>query len=394
MSRADTHEADAGLEPHSSAWLLDHVEAGGPRQSTLFGKEHTIPVTNQEWAAEPRFASNLGERFEIAREAGTLPNLHGVVAMREGRIVFERYLAGPDMARARPQGVLRFGPDTLHDMRSVTKSIVGLLYGIALAAGCVQLPEAKLLAQFPEYPDLAADPARQSLTVGHALTMTLNTEWDELSIPYSDPRNSEIAMDRAPDRYRYILERPILGPPGIRWTYNGGATALLARLIARGTTRKLHEFAREALFAPLGIHRTEWACGVDGEAIAASGLRMTPRDLARIGAMVLDGGRWNGRQVVPTEWLATSFTPAVSIPDGRRYGCHWYVGRVATDDGAGDVRWEDMVLAIGNGGQRLFLLPRLDMAVAVTAGNYDAPDQSRPPMIVLRDILLPALWSG
>jgi len=343
---------------------------------------------------EPGLAADLGERFDIAREAGTLPNLHGVVAMRQGRIVFERYFAGPDLARARPLGVLRFGPDTLHDLRSVTKSIVGLLYGIALAAGHVPPPEAKLLTQFPEYPDLAADPARQSLTVDHALTMTLNTEWDELSLPYSDPRNSEIAMDRAPDRYRYILERPILGPPGIRRTYNGGATALLARLIARGTARPLHEFAREVLFAPLGIQHTEWECGTDGEAIAASGLRMTPRDLARIGAMALDGGRWNRRQVVPAAWLASSFIPAVSMPDGGHYGYHWYAGRVAADDGAGGVRWEEMVLAIGNGGQRLFLLPHLHLAVAVTAGNYDAPDQSRPPMIVLRDILRPALQGG
>lgn len=337
------------------------------------------------------FAPDLDERFEIARQAGSLPNLHGVVAARGGRIFFERYLAGPDTARARPLGVVRFGPDTLHDMRSVTKSIVGLLYGIALAAGRVPPPEAKLVEQFAEYPELADDPARRLLTVGHALTMTLGTEWDELTLPYSDPRNSEIAMDRAADRYRYVLERPIAGPPGVRWTYNGGATALLARLIAKGTEHPLPEFAREALFDPLAIARTEWEHGADGEALAASGLRMTLRDLARIGAATLDGGRWNGRQVIPAEWLRASFTPAVSMPDGRRYGYQWYLGAVPMDDGAGGVRWEETVNAIGNGGQRLFLLPRLDLMVAVTAGNYDAADQWRPPMVVLRDVLLPAL---
>jgi CubicO group peptidase (beta-lactamase class C family) len=158
-------------------------------------------------------------------------------------------------------GVVRFGPDTLHDMRSVTKSIVGLLYGIALANGCVPTPEAKLVEQFMEYPDLSTDPARQRLTVGHALTMTLGTEWDEMTIPYTDPRNSEIAMDRAADRYRYILERPVVEPPGLHWTYNGGTTALLARLIAKGTGRPLEDFAREVLFEPLGITRTEWQRG-------------------------------------------------------------------------------------------------------------------------------------
>src|SRR5205807_491308 len=84
----------------------------------------------------------------------------------------------------------------LHDLRSATKSIVGLLYGIALAAGKVPAPDQKLLAQFPEYPDLAGDPRRAAWTVGHVLTMTLGTEWDE-QLSYTDPRNSETAMDGA-----------------------------------------------------------------------------------------------------------------------------------------------------------------------------------------------------
>jgi CubicO group peptidase (beta-lactamase class C family) len=350
----------------------------------------TKPETNPETNPDPCFAADPHECLDLARAAGTLPNLHGVVAMQGGRIVFERYLAGPDSARTRPLGIVRFGPDTLHDLRSVTKSIVGLLYGIALAAGRVPAPEESLLARFPDYPDLAADPARRRLTVAHALTMTLGTEWDELSIPYSDPRNGETAMERAPDRYRHVLDRPILGPPGTVWTYNGGATALLARLIARGTARPLHEFAREVLFAPLGIARTEWARGADGEEIAASGLRMAPRDLARIGAMALAGGQWHGRQVVPASWLAASFAPAVALPDGRRYGYHWYLGEVPAA-AAGGTRWDQMILAIGNGGQRLFLLPRRDLAIAVTAGNYDAPNQSAPATTVLRDVLLPAM---
>jgi CubicO group peptidase (beta-lactamase class C family) len=282
-----------------------------------------------------------------------------VVAARGGRIFFERYLAGPDAVRGTPLGVVRFGPETLHDMRSVTKSVVGLLYGIALAAGRVPVSESNLLEQFPEYPELTGDPARQLLTIRHALTMTLGTEWDEFTFPYSDPRNSEIAMDRATDRFRYVLERPVVGPPGLRWAYNGGATALLARLIAKGTRQPLQEFARDALFGPLQIARTEWRKGTDGDAIAASGLRMTPRDLARIGVTALAGGRWNGQQVIPSEWLAASFSPAVSMPDGRRYGYHWYLGIVPIDDGAGGIRREEIVNAVGNGGQRLFLVPRL-----------------------------------
>ena len=351
-------------------------------------------TTDTKWSettpSEAGFAPDLDENFEVARQAGILPNLHGVVAARGGRIFFERYLAGPDAGR-RPLGIIRFGPETLHDMRSVSKSIVGLLYGIAVAAGRVPTPEANLISQFPEYSELSGDAKRQSLTVRHALTMTLGTEWDEITIPYTDPRNGETAMNNATDRYRYVLERPAIEPLGERWIYNGGATALLARLIEKGTGRQLHELAREVLFEPLQIENTEWRRALDGEPNAASGLRMTPRDLARIGTMLLGGGKWNGLQMIPAEWLASSFAPAVSMPDGQQYGYQWYLSTVPMDDGAGDVRQEKVINAVGNGGQRLFLFPGLDLAVAVTAGNYNTLNQWDPPMVVIRDLLLPAL---
>ena len=105
--------------------------------------------------------------------------------------------------------------------------------------------------------------------------MTMGTDWDESSIPYSNPANSEIAMDLAPDRFRYILERRVVMEPGKRWTYCGGATALLARIIAKGTGKPLHAFAREALFDPLGFGPTEWLADAKGEPFAASGLRMS-----------------------------------------------------------------------------------------------------------------------
>lgn len=337
------------------------------------------------------FTPDLSASLDLAREAGLLPNVHGIVAMRHGRIFLERYYPGADAARARPLGIIRFTPDTLHDLRSVSKSIVGLLYGIALAAGLVPPPEAPLLAQFPEHADLAADPARAALTIAHTLSMTLGTEWDEMSLPYSDPRNSEIAMDNAPDGIRFILERKIVGPAGQRWTYNGGATALLAHLIARGSGQSLHDFARARLFTPLGISATEWETGADGMDIAASGLRMRPRDLALIGVMLLNGGSHNGQQIVPKAWLDLSATPAVAMPDGRRYGYHWYLGATPRDDGNGGIRWERLVQATGYGGQRLFLLPELHLVLVVTAGNYDSAEQWRPPLAVLRDVLLAGL---
>ena len=340
-------------------------------------------------ANEAGFTSDLESRLDAASAEKRVWNLHGVVVLRNGGVVLERYFEGDDSARGSPLGRVAFNTDTLHDLRSVSKGIVGLLYGIALADGKVPPPEAPLLASFPEYADLAADPARGRWTIYNALTMTMGTDWDELSVPYSDPTNSEIAMDMAPDRYRFVLGAPVVMEPGRRWIYNGGATALLARIITKGTRKPLQNFARETLFDALGIGPTEWHTDRGGEAIAASGLRMTPRDLARIGLTMLKGGMWGDRRVVPARWIERSTSPMVDVDEIRQYGYQWYLGKFAFTVSTGP-RWNRSRLerfwsAIGNGGQRLFVFPGLDLVVAITAGNYDTPDQWVPPTRLIRE---------
>ncbi len=118
--------------------------------------------------------------------------MHAVIVVRGGRLVLERYFEGTDDARGKPLGVVRFGPDTLHDLRSVSKSIVGLLYGIALVQGKVPPPEQPLMQSFPEYPDLAADPGRQRLTLHHVLSMTMGTDWDESASPTPIPPTARL----------------------------------------------------------------------------------------------------------------------------------------------------------------------------------------------------------
>ncbi|MGY2052321.1 serine hydrolase domain-containing protein [Methylobacterium sp. JK268] len=346
-----------------------------------------------EQASPPPGEQDLGARLDDAVARNRVWNLHGVVVRRGGEIVLERYFEGEDNARGRPLGRVAFAPETLHDLRSVSKSIVGLLYGIALARGRVPPPESPLYAAFPEHADLARQPGRERITVAHALTMSLGLAWDETSRSYADPENSEIAMDRAPDPIRFVLERPVLHPPGLRFTYCGGATALLARLIARGTGTALHDYAREVLFEPLGLGPTEWLAAPDGTPYAASGLRMAPRDLARIGELVAGGGSLEGVSIVPADWIAAATTPAVSIDEVRRFGFHWYVWDVASGRTLGWVPEHlDRVWACyGEGGQRLFILPGRDLVVAVTAGNYLAEDQWIPPNRVLRDVVLAGL---
>jgi CubicO group peptidase (beta-lactamase class C family) len=218
------------------------------------------------------------------------------------------------------------------------------------------------------------------MTIEHVLTMTMGTEWDEAR-PYTDPANSEIAMEAAPDRYRYILDRPIAAAPGQCWSYNGGATALLGRLIAQGSGMSLPEFASDALFAPLGITTFEWSAGRDGTASAASGLRLRPRDVARIGQLTLQHGVWEGQTIVPSAWLAAAFRERVGITDSQYYGYHWYLGTL--NDVMPGERW---IGAFGNGGQRLWVIPGGDLVVACTFGNYNEQDQQAGPLRLLQTI--------
>jgi CubicO group peptidase (beta-lactamase class C family) len=356
-----------------------------------------LPGTAQQEPGDPltsenaNFAAGVAQRLETAIAEKRVWNIHGLVVLRNGQLIIERYFEGPDRARGIGDlGTVKFTSQTIHDLRSCSKSIVALLYGIALRQGKVPAPEAPLFTMFPEYADLSERDGRSHLTIHHALTMTMGTDWDETSFPYVDPRNAETAMDNASDRYRYVLERPVVDTPGIHWRYCGGTTALLARMISKGSAKSLHEFARENLFDPLGMGPTEWATGPDGEPYAASGARMSVRDLARIGTLMLRGGEHDGHSVVPSDWIDRCTTAIVSADELRRYGYQWFLLDVAFGKPRGWAvgRLERMWMAQGEGGQRLFVIPALQLVIAMTSGNYGADDQSVPPTRVLREVIL------
>lgn len=335
-------------------------------------------------AADPGGA-RMERRLAEAHAAGELSGLHAVLVLKDGETFAEAYFPGRDEAWGQDLGTVAHGPDTLHDLRSVTKSLVGLLYGIALEEGLVPALDAPLVEAFPGYPDLAADPARRAILVRHALTMTMGLDWDE-SLPYSDPRNSEIAMEMADDRLRFALDRPVVEAPGARWIYSGGATALVGALIARGTGMELNAYARARLFAPLGIEDWSWTRGFDGAPSAASGLRMTPRGLAKLAAMLLAEGRApDGRQVVPAAWIEESFRPRARTGPAEfdpGYGYFWWTAPGEAPPWAA---------GFGNGGQRLSINRGLNLAMIVLAGNYNRPDAWELPVAISRDFLGPAL---
>jgi len=330
------------------------------------------------------FDPMIGRRLCAGVESGLLPHLHVVLAERRGETVLESYGSGPDENWGKPLGEVSFDAETLHDLRSVTKSIVSLLYGIALERGLVPRLDMPILDLFPEYKDLAADPERKKRTVEHALTMSLGMEWDETK-PYIGPENSEIAMEMAPDRYRYILDRPLVAEPGTRWIYSGGATALVGEIVQRGTGKSLPEFARDTLFGPLGIDRFEWSAGPDGTHSPASGLRLTAPGLLKIGRMVLNNGMHDGRSIVPEAWITASLRPVIATSEGLDYGYFWFCGQSPIPVFGGPTPW---FAGFGNGGQRLWLCPKADVAAVIFSGNYNNWSAWIPPTRVWSEIIL------
>ncbi len=330
------------------------------------------------------FASDMADKLDWGIKSGLLKHFHGIVVTRSGKLVLERYFPGQDWAWGRDLGVVAHSAKTLHDLRSVTKSVVSLLYGIALDRGLVPPLDAPLMAQFPEYADLGAEPRRQLVKIQHVIDMTLGYDWNE-QLPYTDEKNAEIMMEKAPDRYRFILDRPIVAAPGARWTYNGGCTALIGRLIEKGAKTTLAAFADEVLFKPLGIDRYEWIQGSDGVHSAASGLRLTARDLARIGALVLAKGLIGDRRVVSAAWIAKIAVNTVPTGDGLTYGRSWFQLDTPVPAMA---KAQPTLMGFGNGGQRLFLMPTLDLACIVYSGRYNEMDNWISPTRLWREIVL------
>jgi CubicO group peptidase (beta-lactamase class C family) len=316
----------------------------------------------------------------------TALNVHGILVLRHGRLAFEKYLARKDTPWGKDPGVYSYDATTLHDLRSISKSVVGLLVGIAIDRGLIKSVEDPIFSYLPAYADRKT-PQKEAIKISHLLTMTSGLKADE-DVPYNHPVNSERLMAISPDPYAFALERELVFEPGSHWVYDGGSTMILSKILQQVTGKSLPDFAREALFEPLGITEFEWiGLRKSGEPAAYGSLRLRPRDLAKIGQLVLDKGQWQGKQVVSAAWIKEATTARQDGWFPIRYGYHWWVG---AEMGAERTK-VDWTGGIGIGGQRVFVLPGQDMVVVVTAGMFDEDRQMAVPFDIVTQYLLPAI---
>jgi CubicO group peptidase (beta-lactamase class C family) len=239
-------------------------------------------------------------------------NVRAVLVARHGTLTFEHYFSGEDEHWGQPVGKVAFGPAIKHDERSVTKSVVALVLGIAINRRLIKGIDDSVMSFFPEYADLRT-PERDRITLRDLITMSAGLEWHEDDTPYTSDANSENRMDNAADPYRYPLQQSVLEPPGQVWNYNSGSTEVIGAVLKKATGKPVDELARTLLFEPLGITDVEWPRNAKGNPIAAGALRLRPRDLAKIGQVVLQRGAWHGAQVVPASWIEAAISPQINV---------------------------------------------------------------------------------
>lgn len=324
----------------------------------------------------------IAERLKV-----TNANVHGVVIVRDGKLLFEQYFAGHDEPWGGSPGRQEFDATTLHDMRSVTKSIVSILLGIALDRKLIAGIDEPVTKFFPEYADVKA-PGWDRITLRHLVKMASGLQWDE-NLPWND-KNDEWHLAYDADPLRYVFQKPFAFPPDTVWTYNGGGTDLLGKVIEKASSMPIDVFARQALFEPLGIGDWKLMHYRNGKQATAAGLRLRPRDAAKIGQLVLNKGKWNDQQIVSAEWIADSIKPrfqAVGMFGGLfYYGYQWWTGR--TLDGDREITW---IAGMGLGGQRLYIVPDLDLVVMVTQGLYASGRQGHAALDILYSFVIPAV---
>lgn len=270
------------------------------------------------------------------------PRAMSLLVIRSGRLAYERYFRGNHA-------------DSLNDVRSVTKSVVSTLVGIAVKDGLIDNLDVRLDEVLPE--SFALTPAQSAIRLRHLLTMSGGFEWAESG---ATGYNEWIS---SPDHIAFLLDRPVVDPPGSTFTYNSAAVHLLGVVLEEATGERLPAFADRVLFGPLGIQRSRWEALFDGFHNAGSGLDLRPRDLARIGQLAIQGGLTGTRALTEPDWFERAGLPAFTfrfdspgIVSGS-YGYLWW-----TDTG----RPQAAYLAWGYGGQFIYVVPGLDLVVVAT----------------------------
>lgn len=339
-------------------------------------------VADEEWAAGVPEESGLSKSRlqELTKvvQAGDFKKITSILIARNGKLVYEEYFEG--------------SADSLRNTRSVTKSITGMLTGIAIDQGLLSGTEAPILSFFHDkQPVENPDPRKEKITVEDFLTMSSLLECDDWN-EYS--RGNEERMYLIEDWVQFTLNLPIKGfpawtskpkdsPYGRSFSYCTAGVATLGIVLERAVHMPLQDFAQKNLFGPLGIRSLKWMFNPSGSIMTGGSLELRSRDLLKLGQLYLNNGKWNGNSIVSENWVKKSIEPHAEIDEKTKYGYLFWLQSFKKGETA-----LDSYYMTGMGGNKVFVLPDRNMVVVITTVNYRERDAHELSERILTDFVL------
>lgn len=244
----------------------------------------------------------------------------------------------------------RMNAGQTHNIKSASKSVLSILVGIAIKEGFLEGVDQPIREFFPEYFESNPDSLKESITIGDLLTMRSGLS--------STSRRNYGRWVISDNWIQYKLNRPMSGRPGVDRDYSTGNTHLLSVIITRASGMSTRAFANRYLFNPMDIHIGGWDRDPQGYYMGGNNMAIRPRDMVKIGELMMNMGVYNGEQLISPGWIEESVKPVTGRRPGViNYGYLWF-----RRESAG----LDMVYAYGNGGQYILIIPEIEAVIAVT----------------------------
>ncbi|MBW1821091.1 MAG: serine hydrolase, partial [Deltaproteobacteria bacterium] len=339
----------------------------------LFSGIHPVHCANKEGLAQREFIYHVPEKTKDGWETSSLneedvdptkinelilyiqngkyKNIHSVILIKNGKLILDEYFQG-------------YGREKVHEIRSATKSIGSVLTGIAIDHNFLDGVNDKIYPHFKTYKlKNKWNKRAKDVTLKTLLTMTSGYKCDDHKTNFECETN----MYKSDDWVRYALNLPMAYKPGEHWAYNSSSLILVGEIISKASKKTIPDFANRCLFEPLGIKDFQWGFSPKRKAWLAGNAKMKPRDMAKVGFMMLNGGKWGNKQIVSQKWINESTRAYEITNNGAGYGYLWWIGKTVINNHKIKTFW-----AAGNGGNYIFVLSKLDLVVVFTGGNYNS----------------------